>query len=144
MVRAVWLLWISLAVGVIGQLAQYLLEISIGLIVYLLIAGAARYLISTWLILRIAGGHNWARIVFMVIYLAGLGYMIFNWHSYAQMFTGEHPLYALELAAKTLLDLGAAFLLFMPRANRWFKPPLSPASASSARIRLTCARPASP
>ena len=120
---AVRLLWISLAIGVIGVLAQYLLEISIGLIVSLLISGGARYLITTWLILRIAGGHNWARIVFLVIYIAGLGYMIFSWHSYAQWFTGEHPLYALELAAKTLLDLGAAFLLFMPRANRWFKPP---------------------
>ena len=27
------------------------------------------------------------------MYIAGLGYMIFNWHSYAQWFTGEHPLY---------------------------------------------------
>jgi len=120
---AVRLLWISLAVGVIGVLAKYLLEISIGLIVYLLISEGARYLISTWLILRIASGHNWARIVFLVIYVAGLGYMIFNWHSYAQWFTGEHLLYALELVAKTLLDLGAACLLLMPRANRWFKPP---------------------
>jgi hypothetical protein len=122
-VRAVRLLWISLAISVIGLLARYLLEISIGLIVYLLISGGARYLISTWIILRIAGGHNWARIVFLVVFLAGLGYMIFNWRSYAQYFTGERPLYALELAAKTLLDLGAACLLFMPRANRWFKPP---------------------
>ena len=125
-VRAVRLLWISLAIGVVGLLAQYLLEISIGLIVYLLISGGARYLISMWIILRIASGRNWARIVFLVILLAGLGYMIFNWHYYAQFFTGEHPLAAFELAAKTLLNLAAAWLLFMPRANRWFKPPLTP------------------
>jgi hypothetical protein len=122
-VWAVRLLWISLAVGVIGLLGQYLLEFSLGLVVALLISGGARYLISTWIILRIASGHNWARIVFLVLYIAGLGYMIFNWHSYAQLFTGEHLLYALDLAAKTLLDLGAACLLFMPRANHWFKPP---------------------
>ena len=122
-VWAVRLLWTSLAVGVIGQLAQYLLEISFGLIVYLLIFGGARYLISTWIILRIASGHNWARIVFLVMYAVSFGYMIFNWHSYVQLFTGEHPLNALELVAKTLLDLGAACLLFMPRANHWFKPP---------------------
>jgi hypothetical protein len=125
-VRAVRLLWISLAIGVIGLIARYLLELSIGLIAYLLISAGARYLISAWIILRIAGGHNWARIVFLVIYLAGLGYMIFNWHSYAQLFTGEQPLTALELAAKTLLDLGAACLLLTPRANRWFKPPRTP------------------
>jgi hypothetical protein len=122
-VWAVRLLWISLAISVIGLLTRYLLEISVGLLVYLFIAGAARYLISTWLILRIAGGHNWARMIFLVVLLAGLGYTIFNWHYYAQFFTRERPLTALELAAKTLLDLGAACLLLLPRANRWFKPP---------------------
>jgi hypothetical protein len=120
--RAVRLLWISLAIGVIGLLARYL-EFSIGSIVYLLIGEGARCLILTWIILKIAAGRNWARIVVLVALLASLGRTTFNWHYYAQFFTGAHPLTALELAAKALLDLGAACLLFMPRANRWFKPP---------------------
>lgn len=122
-VWAVRLLWISLATSAIGLLARYLFEVSIGSIVYVLITGGTRYVIVTWLILRIAGGHNWARIVFLVLLLASLGYTIFNWHYYARFFTAQYPLYVLELVAKALLDLGAACLLFMPRANRWFKPP---------------------
>jgi len=129
-VRAVRLLWISLAISVISLLARYLLEISIGLIVYLVIVGGSQYLVTTWIILRIAGGHNWARIVFLVVLLAGLGYAIFNWHYYAQFFTGASPLTALEIAAKTFLDLGAACLLFMPRANHWFKPPRTPSASA--------------
>jgi hypothetical protein len=121
-VWALRLLWTSLAVGVASVVGPYLLDMSVDLLIYLLIAGAARYVISVWVILRIAGGHNWARILYVIVLVAGIGYTAINWQSYAPLFTFKHPLAAAASIAKTLLDSGAACLLFMPRANRWFKP----------------------
>jgi hypothetical protein len=128
---AVRLLWTSLAVGVATVVGPYLLDISIGLLIYLVIAGGARYVISVWILLRIASGHNWARILFLVVLLASLGYTILNWQAYAPSFAGKQPVAAVAFAAKTLLDIAAACLLFMPRANRWFKPPRATTSPST-------------
>jgi hypothetical protein len=127
-VWALRLLWASLAVGVVTVVGPYLLEISVGLLIYLILAGGARYVISVWVILRIASGRNWARILYLVILVAGFGYMALNWQVYAQLFTFRQPLAAASWIAKTLLDIGAACLLFMPRANRWFKPPRTPST----------------
>jgi hypothetical protein len=127
-VWAVRLLWTSLAVGVVTVVGPYLLEISVGLLIYLILAGGARYVISVWVILRIASGHNWARILYLVVLVAGFGYMALNWQGYALLFTGKQPLTTAAWIAKTLLDIGAGCLLFMPRANRWFKPPPTPST----------------
>jgi hypothetical protein len=127
-VWALRLLWASLAVGVVTVVGPYLLEISVGLLIYLILAGGARYVISVWVILKIAGGRNWARILYLVVLVAGFGYMALNWQGYAQLFTFRQPLTAASWIAKTLLDIGAACLLFMPRANRWFKPPRTPST----------------
>jgi hypothetical protein len=129
-VWALRLLWTSLAVGIATMVAPYLLDISVGLLIYLIIAGGARYVISVWVILRIAGGHNWARILYLIVLLAGVGYTTVNWQSYAQLVTGKQPLTEAAWIAKALLDMGAACLLFMPRANRWFKPPRSPSTSA--------------
>jgi hypothetical protein len=120
---AVRLLWTSLAVGIATVIGPYLLTISPGLLLYLLFAGGARYVISIWILLKIDGGRNWARIVFLVVLVAGLGYTALQWQTYAPLFKGKQPLTEAAWIAKTLLDSGAACLLFMPRANRWFKPP---------------------
>jgi hypothetical protein len=129
-VWALRLLWTSLAVGVVTVVGPYLLEISVGLLIYLIIAGGARYVISVWVILRIAGGHNWARILYLVVLVAGIGYTAVNWQSYVPLFTFKQSLTAAPWIAKTLLDIGAACLLFMPRANRWFKPPRTPSRSA--------------
>lgn len=127
-VWAVRLLWTSLAVGVVTVAGPYLLRISVGLLIYLIIAGAARYVISVWIILRIASGHNWARILYLVVLVASFGYVALNWQGYVPLFTGKQPLATASWTAKTLLDIGAGCLLFMPRANRWFKPPRTPST----------------
>lgn len=125
-VWALRLLWTSLAVGVATMVGQYVLDLSFGLLIYLIIAGGARYVISVWVVLRIAGGHNWARILYLIVLVAGLGYAAVNWETYAALLTFKYPLASTSSIAKTALDIGAGCLLFMPRANRWFKPPRTP------------------
>ncbi len=123
-VWALRLLWTSLAVGIVTALAPVLLQISVGLLIYFIIVGAARYVISIWIILRIRGGHNWARILYFIVLAAGLGYTAFSWRQgYLLSLVGKQPLAAAAAAIKSLLDIGAACLLLMPRASRWFKPP---------------------
>jgi hypothetical protein len=130
-VWALRLLWASLVVGVVTVVGPYLLEISVGLLIYLVIAGGARYVISVWVILRIAGGHNWARILYLVVLVAGFAYVALNWQGYARLFAFNQPLASASWIAKTLLDIAAACLLFMPRANRWFKPPSTPSTSAA-------------
>jgi hypothetical protein len=127
---AVRLMWTSLAVGVITVLGPYLLQISVGLLLYLLIAGGIRYVISAWIILKIARGRNWARFLFLTVFIFGLGSMAVKWQVYSQVITGKNTLTAVTFVAKTLLDIGAACLLFMPRANRWFRPPRAAITSS--------------
>ncbi len=123
-VWALRLLWTSLAVGIVTALAPVLLQISVGLLIYFIIVGAARYVISIWIIMRIRGGHNWA------------AYPLFH------RACGRPWLYRIQLAAgisavarwQTASGRSSggdqiapghrrACLLLMPRASRWFKPP---------------------
>jgi hypothetical protein len=119
---AVRLYWASLAAGFFVELSQSLPQLSLGFLIFFIATRGVRYLISVWILLQIATGRNWARLIFVVVLALGLGYTAYNWQIYAVGFGGRYPVHATASIAKVVLDIGVACLLFMPRANRWFKP----------------------
>jgi hypothetical protein len=129
---AVRLLWASLAVGVVGQLWQYLLRLPFGYLIILLVALAIRCVISVWVLYRIANGRNWARLVLLAILLLGLAYIGYNWRVYAAIFNGTLNEALVSTITKTILDIGATGLLFTPAANRWFRPSRTAADVARA------------
>ncbi len=134
---AVRLLWASLVAGFLVELSQSLPQISLGYLILFIATRSVRYLISVWILLKIAAGRNWARLIFVAILVLGVGYTAYNWRVYVVGFSGRYPVHATASIAKALLDIAAACLLFMPGASRWFKPPnaatLSPGSATAPR-----------
>jgi len=114
-VIALRLLWLSLALGLVvaaismkevkdtGRLALYLLFY----VLFLLLNG--------FILLRIARGHDWARVTYLVLFAGGL----------AVLFALEPPPNqgALEQAlnvAGMVLDATALYLLFAKPGSEWF------------------------
>ena len=120
---AVRLIWTSLAIGVMTQVWWYALRIPVTALIVSLIFRGIPYVIVVWITLRVERGHNWARILIAALFLIGIAYTLFNWRAYAPIFASKQSVTVLSTGARTLLDLGALCLLFMPRANRWFRPP---------------------
>lgn len=118
--RAIWLIAASLVLGVLrcvllpppGPL--WVAYVTVALLAALTFA--------------IARGANWARIVFLVLFLLGLPGMFFIGNLLLQ----EGPVALGVLTVQTVLQAGALVLLFLPVSTLWFRgqrvPKASPSS----------------
>ena len=73
---AVKLLWYSLGLGIVNTLIDYQFLVSQGSIAFTITVTAFTLGILALLIWKISAGRNWARIIFLVVFLlGGLGYL---------------------------------------------------------------------
>lgn len=73
-------------------------------------------LIKYWFIRMIAGGRNWARIIYLIMVILGLLAMASHIHT----LIGQGTLYLIPTIINTVIDLCAVFLLFTSESNAWF------------------------
>jgi hypothetical protein len=118
---AVWLLWVSVTIGVMASVLQVTVLFSINIVIYILAVNLARSAVAAWLILKTGEGRNWARILLLVGVLLNLGLIAYRWQVYIGSFKASSLLGAATWISKLALDWTAVVLLFTPTANRWFK-----------------------
>ncbi len=114
---AVRLLWISIAIGLLITGLRVAGLVSGASLVVALLLGVVIFGFYLFLVSRISAGRNWARIVFLVLFLIGLPFSI--------------PTYLAELRKSVLfgsisiliavIQLVATYLLFTKNSNRWFR-----------------------
>lgn len=110
------MLWLSLAIGVTASLVYYS---STG--VRVAFGDAAGHLLGyalvAVLVLGIAAGNAWARILFVIFLAWKLALAAFN----LLLESGQLPwFYALDVLI-LILQAGASVLLFRPSSNAWFR-----------------------
>jgi hypothetical protein len=118
---AVWLMWVSVAVGVISTVVQYTGVFNLYMVVLVLAGSAGRTAIAAWLILKTSARRNWARILLLLWFLYAIGVIVWRWQVYIGSFTAGPRLATATWVIKSVLDCVALILLFTPAANRWFK-----------------------
>lgn len=122
-VHAVWLLWTSLAVGLVelalsmnplrepAQLPAETHMTAFGVFASIVAIGTA-YL---WIVHHVRKGRNWARVTVLVLVVLGV----------IDTLTGRRsaqPLPFMLNLAEILLDVAALTLLFREPASHWFNP----------------------
>lgn len=115
--RAVYLLWASLIIGLLTSAPEFVKAgpdesaIATGIIL------AFSFGLPGLIILFIQRGHNWARIVMLLMTIAGLTFVLW-WP-----FEGEpEPLWSTALnVVITAMDIAAIYLLFTAPSNQWFR-----------------------
>ncbi len=116
---AILLLYVALGLGLLravmsmpasAQMQGYR-EAVVSLVVLLIIVGA-----QLLFIFMLGQGRNWARIIYLALFVLGVAAMIFALFSGAALGGG-----ALLDALQTLLQLVALVLLFTPEASLWFR-----------------------
>ena len=116
---ALRLLWASFVLGGIELIQQRFLRVSLVLV---LLTSGIPYVIVGWILYKIGRGRHWARVTYLVLWLFGIVSMLLFWRVYAANFDGKHSMTAVTRVAETLLDAVGNVLLFVPAANRWFRP----------------------
>src|SRR5581483_2962929 len=116
---------VTIAQGVLPA-AISLINVSFG-IIEILILFVVRIgvpaIITVWINSNIAQGRSWPRIVVALLFGIGLVYRAVQLKSYLLLISGTAAYTTLASLQFIKLPLGtiAAVLLFLPRANRWFK-----------------------
>jgi hypothetical protein len=113
--RAVALLWISLALApLVLVLDKSATQVPIS---YLIPVGLAFFGLYAALIVFIASGHNWARIVLLVMYLGGC-WPYFS--KFADMFR-RSVMGGLVSIVQLMLQAAAMYLVFAQPSSKWFR-----------------------
>lgn len=114
---AIWILWISLALGVPGALIDYGRVEDEDAVMVSLVTGVLAFALGVALNIFIARRHNWARIVYLVLLLLSLAVLPFVIPEWM-----EHPPYEWALnIASTVLDSIVIYLLFTKPGSLWFR-----------------------
>jgi hypothetical protein len=121
--RAILMLWISLAVGPVRAILDYsrlsasLANLSMSPEVFLVLTWAIVLLVYVFLVLKIRRGRNWARIIFLVLFILGL------FSGVKEVAIGfRYGLVSPILGALQVLLQGAALvLLFIPDSRDYFR-----------------------
>ena len=111
------LLWASFAVGLFTMALDWSYESSVQPISKLVLDGAVAFLILAFLIWKISQGKNWARIVYLVLFLLGM----FFYFTFARVAIGRSIAVALLTVLQSLMQLVALIFVFVGPAKEWFK-----------------------
>ena len=119
-VWAVWLLWVSFAIGLLAAILQSITLFTFDAVLISLLSNGIRYLFMAWVNIKVSQGRNWARILILLWMLVALATVAFRWREYPGLLKSD-SLDWVPATAKFVLDCVALVLLFTPVANRWFK-----------------------
>jgi hypothetical protein len=112
------LLWASFAMGLFTTALDWSYERSLQPVSKLVLDGALTFLVLAFLIWKISQGKNWARIVYLVLFLFG-GVFYFT---FVRAAIGRSTAVALLTILQSLMQLVALILVFVGPAKDWFKP----------------------
>lgn len=79
------------------------------------IATIVIYLAYFFIIFSISQLKNWARVLYVILFFIWFLFLLINLDNLA-----EHPLHLILPMVQLILNISAIFLLFQPRATRWF------------------------
>jgi len=120
--RAVWLLWVSLALVAASAIPVYLEPVPSDFptpVWSLWVVLAAVWLFWGLLIFLVSRRHNWARIAVLVLYVAGLGVWVWDPSPILEL-----PVYSLAIEViDTLIYALALYWLFTGAGALWFRTP---------------------
>jgi len=114
--RAIVLMWLSLALNLVILAIDWRFQVSQMPAPVLILSALFGIGISVWLFIKIATGRNWARIVYLVLFLLGL-------ITLAPQMLGDATR-AAHIAGMRMIEVGLDFatmyLVFFP-GREWFK-----------------------
>jgi FtsH-binding integral membrane protein len=115
--RAVQLLYASLGIGIVKvvfDFARLSSEISLMFILFVMILTFGLLFFFIW---KISDGRNWARIVFLILFLLGLPISI---PIYLEEI-GRNLFLATLTSIQIIIQIVAIYLMFMKKSNPWFR-----------------------
>lgn len=122
--QAVKLLWISCVMGLAGMFLQPIVTSAaapaqwIGILIGIGIV----FGITAWMIVKIAKGRNWARILFLVGGIIGIAFTVFALPTVLALYKSR-PLSGVLSLANFVLEIYIMYLLLTAPAREWFKQP---------------------
>jgi hypothetical protein len=118
---AVWLQWVSFALGFTSALLRQAWD-SAAMPWSIALASVGLYsALLAWLIFKIGRGRNWARVVYTILTLLGYLSMGTSWSAYSGSYHGHVSLIAIDVT-DALVDIGGLYFMFTRAANAWFRP----------------------
>jgi hypothetical protein len=120
--QAIRLLWIGFVLGIVGIFLQPMKTNAPAQWIGILIGGAIAFGIWAWVIVKIANGRNWARILFIVLAIIGLVFSAFSLPFTLPIYKAR-PLSGVLAAVNLVLEVSTLYLLLTTAARTWFKPP---------------------
>lgn len=115
--NAVRLLYASLAIGVVRAFLEFNTMVADAPIGLVLVISAITFGLLLFLIYKIAAGRNWARIVFLVLFVVGVPMSVIPLvHSLAQT-----PVSGLIGLVQLVVQVIALVMLFQSPSNAWFR-----------------------
>ena len=115
--RAIEFLYLSLGIGIVKSLLDFSHLSSKTSAVFTLSVLIFTFAFLIFLIIKISGGRNWARIVFLIFFLLGVPLAI---PLYLEEFRKNVFLGSLS-SIQVILQVAALILLFMKNSNLWFR-----------------------
>lgn len=118
--RAVRLLWIVLALGVVNSALQWrVLAASPASLATILLVQALGIGIAAWLTIKISGGRNWARITYLVMAVIGLPMIVLSLPATFNV----SPISGVVTLVQIGLQITALYLVFSEPGREWFRRP---------------------
>lgn len=114
--NALRLIFVSIAVSILNTISDFSYLASLTSANSLLFQMIGTYAIIIFLTIKIVHGRNWARIIFLIIFVFGLPASIPSLYSH---FSRSLLACGLMLLT-TILQLAAIILLFQKQSNAWF------------------------
>jgi hypothetical protein len=116
---AVTLLWVSAALSLLSSViralkGEFAPNDSTGILILTIVLSLV---IACWFNIKIATRRNWARIVWVVLFAAGMLILLFNGKLLTRLGTMQTILYVVQ----HLIAITSAVLLLTPSSNRWYK-----------------------
>ncbi len=115
--RAVKLLYASLLLGIAVEVADFSYLKSLGSAGFALFIFLFTFGLLLFLIVKISSGRNWARIVSLILFLAGIPLFLPNLRNELK----RNPFAGTISVVQTVLQIVAFFLLFKGTSGIWFK-----------------------
>ncbi len=115
--NAIRLIYAGVAVGIINTIADFTYLASLASTKLLIFQMTFTYAIIILLAFKISLGRNWARIIFLIVFLFGLPAAVPSLISHFSRSPSAGWLMLLTI----LLQMTATVLLFLKPSNSWFK-----------------------
>lgn len=114
---AIGLLWASLAVAAVKVALDWANFVSRGSVAFTVCLMILTFALIGFFVVKIGQGKNWARIVFVVIFVLGVVPAIFTWRSEF----ARSPLLGILSIVQDALQATALYFIFTSPGKEWFR-----------------------